>query len=77
LHGRLLYGTDMPLLNTGITSPWFHAYHLSPRKLWRITGNKNPWDRDVELKRALGVTDDILNNSRNMFAKHASNEVQP
>jgi predicted TIM-barrel fold metal-dependent hydrolase len=67
LHGRLLYGTDMPLLTTGISSPWFHAYRLAPWKLWRVTVNKNPWDRDVELKKALGVTDEILDNSRNLF----------
>ena len=70
LHGRLLYGTDMPLLNTGITSPWFHAYRLSPRKLLRICGNRNPWDRDVELKRALGVTDEIFGNSSVVIKKN-------
>lgn len=63
LHGRLLYGSDMPLLSTVITSPWFHSYRLTPHKLWRITGRKNPWDRDVALKRALGVTEEMLGNS--------------
>lgn len=70
LHGRLLYGSDMPLLTTGITSPLFHSYRLSPFKLRRITSRKNPWDRDVELKQALGVTDEILNNSGRMFTKN-------
>ena len=68
LHGRLLYGSDMPLLNTGITSPWFHAYRLSPCALWRAVREKNPWDRDVALKRSLGVTEDILGNTGTMFA---------
>lgn len=67
LHGRLLYGTDMPLPSTGITSPWFHAYRLTPRSLFRILAEKNPWDRDVELKRALGVSDSIFANSGRMF----------
>lgn len=67
LHGRLLYGTDMPLPATGITSPWFHAYRLAPWALFRILREKNPWDRDVELKRALGVTEEILENSERML----------
>jgi hypothetical protein len=67
LHGRLLYGTDMPLLTTGITSPWFHAYRLSPRALWRVVREKNPWDRDVALKRELGVSEEVLANSSRLF----------
>ncbi|NVN89033.1 MAG: amidohydrolase family protein [Desulfuromonadales bacterium] len=55
LHDRLLYGTDMPLLSTGITSPWFHAHLVSPVKFVRVLGYRNPWDRDVELKRSLGA----------------------
>jgi len=69
LHGRLLYGSDMPLPVTGITSPWFHGYCLAPRTLFRILGEKNPWDRDVELKRALGVSDGIFANSANLIRK--------
>jgi uncharacterized protein len=65
LHGRLLYGTDMPILNTGLTSPWFHGYCLSPGSLLRILREKNPWDRDVALKEALGVPETTLaNNSK-------------
>jgi len=60
LHGRLLYGTDMPILKTGITSPVFHAYRFSPLKLKKILAEKNPWDRDVALKMALGVTTEML-----------------
>ena len=60
LHDRLLYGTDMPLQETGLTSPWFHAYRLSLRNLLRISRLRNPWDRDVELKRALGMPDQVL-----------------
>ncbi len=62
LHGRLLYGTDMPILQTGITSPWFHAYRLRPATLLRTLRVTNPWDRDVALKQALGMPDEILKN---------------
>jgi len=67
LHARLLYGTDMPLLNTGITSPWFHAYRLPPRTLLGVVAETNPWDRDVALKRALGVPAGIFANSAKLL----------
>ncbi len=63
LHGRLLYGTDMPLINTGITSPWFHCYQLGHYALRSILAERNPWDRDVALKEKLGVTEEIFANS--------------
>jgi predicted TIM-barrel fold metal-dependent hydrolase len=63
LHERLLYGTDMPLIKTGVTSLWYHAYRLSPRALRQILRETNPWDRDVALKLALGITNEIFANS--------------
>jgi hypothetical protein len=71
LHDRLLYGTDMPLLNTGITSPWFHAWRVSPRTLLGVVAEKNPWDRDVALKRALGVPEEIFANSARLLSQKA------
>jgi uncharacterized protein len=67
LHGRLLYGTDMPLLNTGIVSHYAFALRLSPRRILTIARISNPWDRDVALKEALGVSDEILDNSVNLI----------
>ena len=69
LHDRLLYGTDMPLINSAITSPWFHALSLGPAGLGEIMAEKNPWDRDVALKRALGVTDEIFCNNMKLFGE--------
>ena len=69
LHHRLLYGTDMPLLNAGITSPWFHAYRLPPRTLLGVIAETNPWDRDVALKRALGVPGGIFTNSAKLLGR--------
>lgn len=68
LHGRLLYGTDMPLLNTGIVSPYAFLGRLSPRRILAIARIDNPWDRDVALKEALGVGNEIFANS-NKLAK--------
>ncbi|GFE56644.1 amidohydrolase family protein [Geobacter sp. AOG1] len=76
LHGRLLYGTDMPLLTTGITSPWFHACCLPPRTLARILAEKNPWDRDVLLKEALGVPADIFGNTARLLRPLLQGEAQ-
>jgi uncharacterized protein len=68
LHGRLLYGTDMPLINSAFTSPWGHLFRLGPARLREILAEKNPWDRDVALKRALGVTTEIFENNSRIFA---------
>ena len=70
LHGRLLYGTDMPLLNTGIVSPYAFSFRISPRRMFAIARIANPWDRDVALKEALGVDNDILLNA-NKFIRTA------
>jgi hypothetical protein len=69
LHERLLYGTDMPLIKTGITSPWYHVYRLSSGTVRRLASIANPWDQDVELKLALGMTEEILANSSRFLEK--------
>lgn len=67
LHGRLLYGTDMPLLNTAVVSPFAFHLRLSPRRILAIARIQNPWDQDVALKRALGVSNDIFMNSKDII----------
>jgi len=69
IHDRLLYGSDMPIINSVITSPWWHSYRIPIAEVHRIASIKNPWDRDVELKRALGGTEKILGNSGKMFVE--------
>ncbi len=60
IHSRLLYGTDMPLPATGLTSPWFHLLRLGPMEARRLAAIGNPWDQDVALKLALGMPEEIL-----------------
>lgn len=72
IHQRLLYGSDMPIINSFITSPWWHAGRIPLAAARRIAAIRNPWDRDVELKRALGVTEEVLGNSGKMFAEKIS-----
>ena len=69
IHDRLLYGSDMPIINSFITSPWWHAYRIPLPTVWRIAAISNPWDRDVELKRAMGVTEEIFGNSARVLKR--------
>jgi predicted TIM-barrel fold metal-dependent hydrolase len=52
--GRLVYGTDYPLINTLLVSPWY-SLRLSLTEKFSIWRTKNPWDRDVLMKHDLGV----------------------
>ena len=57
---RLVYGTDFPLVNMPIVSPWFFPLDLRLSQIWRISRIRNPWDRDVALKQALGVPANVF-----------------
>ncbi|WP_224772661.1 amidohydrolase family protein [Pelagicoccus enzymogenes] len=63
LKGRLLYGTDHPLTNTPMVSPWLYPLRLTIGQMWRISRVRNPWDRDVMLKAALGVPGEVFEES--------------
>jgi predicted TIM-barrel fold metal-dependent hydrolase len=67
LSGRLIYGSDFPLINTLLVSPWYYACRLSPRQLIAIARERNPWDADVKLKQALGVKQDIFERSAKLL----------
>jgi predicted TIM-barrel fold metal-dependent hydrolase len=69
LRGRLLYGTDMPLINTAIVSSFAFPFRLSPRRMIAISRIENPWDRDVALKQALGVRQEIFLNTATQGGK--------
>jgi predicted TIM-barrel fold metal-dependent hydrolase len=64
--GRLLYGSDFPLINTALESPWYWL-RLSLRQKLEIARTKNPWDRDVLLKHDLGVPAEIFEKPGRMF----------
>jgi predicted TIM-barrel fold metal-dependent hydrolase len=64
--GRLVYGTDFPLINTALESPWY-SFHLSLRQKWQIWRTKNPWDRDVLTKHDLGVPTETFARSAKIF----------
>lgn len=64
LDGRLMYGTDYPLTNTPLVTPWQYPLNLTLRQLWQIGRTRNSWDRDVRLKAALGVRPEVFSLSR-------------
>lgn len=58
--GRLLYGSDFPLINTALVSPHFYPLRLTTKQRFAIAGETNVWDRDVLLKQALGVPAEVF-----------------
>lgn len=64
LEGRLMYGTDHPLTNTPLVTPWQYVLQLPLGVVWDLWRTKNPWDRDVKLKAALGVRREVFEMPR-------------
>jgi hypothetical protein len=69
--GRLVYGTDFPLINTLLVSPWY-SFHLSFGQKISIWRERNPWDRDVLLKHDLGVPTDTFARSGKIIGEKNS-----
>lgn len=66
--GRLVYGTDFPLINTALVSPWY-SFRLSLREKFIIWRTENPWDRDVLIKHDLGVPTETFARPAKMFIR--------
>jgi predicted TIM-barrel fold metal-dependent hydrolase len=60
LPARMLYGTDWPLQYFPLVSAWFHLNYIGVHNARRVSGIDNAWDRDVALKRAIGVPDAVF-----------------
>jgi predicted TIM-barrel fold metal-dependent hydrolase len=73
--GRLMYGSDFPLINTLLVSPVYYSLRLSPKQVWSIASCDNPWDADVRTKQALGTPAEIFERSRTLLA--GRNVTQP
>lgn len=61
--GRLCYGSDFPLVNTLLVSPWYFPLHLTQAEMRELSAITNVWDRDVRLKQALGVPAEVFQRS--------------
>jgi predicted TIM-barrel fold metal-dependent hydrolase len=65
--GRLVYGSDFPLINTALVSPWYYGLRITPKQLIAISSTRNPWDADVLLKQALGTPAAIFARSQHLL----------
>ena len=63
IKSKMIYGTDWPLQFFPLMSAWYHINHLSIRDAFHVGGIKNQWDRDVALKKALHVPDEVFTRS--------------
>lgn len=66
-EGRLLYGTDFPLIDTPLVSAWYFPLNLRIGQIRAIESIVNPWDRDIALKQALGVPASVFLRSGEWF----------
>jgi len=60
---RMIYGTDWPLQYFPVVSAWYHVNHIGIKKAWQVGGYNNSWDRDVKLKQAFGIPDNVFTRS--------------
>ena len=74
LHHKLLYGTDYPLIDTNwgpfnLVSPWYFIGKVPFGKIREIARIENSWDRDLQLKRALGFPDEIFSRPAELLLR--------
>lgn len=67
LSRRMLYGSDWPLQFFPLVSPWYQIGRVSIRQIREVGRLKNRWDRDVALKRAMGVPEDVFARTRTVL----------
>jgi uncharacterized protein len=67
--GRLYYGSDYPLISSFMVSPLipFHAPPLN--EIISIALIKNPWDRDVRMKEAMGTPPAVFAKSQEFLRR--------
>ena len=67
IHDRLVYGSDFPLTATLLVSPLTFLGRLPPGTIFAISRLASPWDRDVALKRALGVPEEVFGRPKELL----------
>jgi hypothetical protein len=67
VKGRLIYGTDFPLIETALVSPYYYMGRAPFSALRACAKVENPWDRDIALKKALGVDDGVFARSDSLL----------
>lgn len=64
LDGRLMCGTDYPQTNTPLVTSLQFFMNLRLRQIRDLLRTRNSWDRDVNLKAALGMWPEVFALSR-------------
>ena len=67
LDERLLYGTDYPLQFFPLVSSLWHLRHIDVGTARLVAAIRNPWDRDVALKRAIGTPEHVFARSAELL----------
>jgi len=67
LAGRLIYGSDFPLVNTPLVKPYYFPLNLTLEQMREVSKVDNPVDRDVLLKQKLGVSTSTFSNSAKLL----------
>jgi len=62
-HEKLVHGSDYPIPPFALT----YLYPLGFRKTWHLIRNKNPIEKDILIKKAMGLPDDIFSNSSKLL----------
>lgn len=75
LSGRLIYGSDFPLVNMVLTSPYYFPLNLTFKQMRTLSKISNPFERDIALKQALGIPRDIFARSASILNIHAASET--
>lgn len=65
--GQVLHGSDYPVPSI----PWCFIGKLSRAEIRCCAAVRNPFDRDVELKRAVGIPDQVFANADRLFRRRA------
>ena len=68
-EGRLIYGSDWPLQFSPLVSPFYHLNHISLSEVKAVSNISNVWDRDVALKRFLGVPNEVFERSKKLLVR--------
>jgi predicted TIM-barrel fold metal-dependent hydrolase len=71
LEQRMIFGSDWPLQFFPLVSPWYHVNHIGLSAAWDIGEFENQWDRDVAIKRAFGVSDQVFSRTAELLKVQA------
>ncbi len=74
LLSRMIYGSDYPLPFFPLVSPWYHLPHISAADARYIHNMENLFDKDVSLKMAFGVPNEVFSRSAALLKNRAPME---